>query len=243
MALIGVVGLAILAAAAGAVAAIAGFGIGSLLTPALALAYGTQLAVAAVAVPHMTGSALRLVLLRNYVDRRVLLTFGVTSAIGGLAGALLQGALAGKPLAIVFGAVLVLAGLLELTGWIRQRTWSREAALAAGVASGFLGGLVGNQGGIRAAAMLGFDVPRQSFVATATAAAIIVDAARVPVYLGTMGSAMLAIWPLLAVMTGGVVVGTVAGASLLRQLPEAAFRRVVGVLLVALGVFTAAFVS
>ena len=40
------------------------------------------------------------------------------------------------------------------------------AAWIAGAMSGFLGGLVGNQGGIRTAAMLGFEVPRQAFVAT-----------------------------------------------------------------------------
>ena len=243
MAPIVVVALTVVAVAAGAIAAIAGFGIGSLLTPALAIAVGTQVAVAGVAVPHMTGSAIRLVLLRRHIDRRVLLTFGVTSAIGGLAGAMLQGLLAGRPLALVFGGVLVMAGVLELTGWVRRRTWTRPAALAAGVASGFLGGLVGNQGGIRAAAMLGFEVPRQSFVATATAVALIVDAVRVPVYVVTTGAAMLAMWPLLAVMTAGVVVGTVTGASVLRQLPEATFRRVVGALLIALGIFTAVFVG
>jgi uncharacterized membrane protein YfcA len=243
MAPILVAGLAVLAVVAGTTAAIAGFGIGSLLTPALAIAVGTQVAVAAVAVPHLVGSAVRLWLLRSHIDRRVLLTFGVTSAAGGIAGALLQGLLAGKLLALIFGGVLVMAGALELTGLVRQHTWSRKAALAAGVASGFLGGLVGNQGGIRAAAMLGFEVPRQSFVATATAAAIIVDAARLPVYLVTTGPALLGMWPLLAVMTAGVAIGTIAGASVLRQLPEATFRRVVGVLLIALGIFTAAFVG
>ena len=236
-------GFILLGATAGVVAALVGFGIGSLLTPALAVFVGTKLAVAAVAIPHATGSAIRLWLLRAHIDRTVLLTFGLTSAVGGLAGALLQTFVGGKALAVVFGLVLVAAGVSELSGWVRKRRWTRSAALAAGVASGFLGGLVGNQGGIRAAAMLGFDVPRQSFVATATAAGLIVDAARLPVYIASLGSEMLAIWPVVAAMTAGVVAGTLFGVVALGHLPDAAFRRLVGILLIALGTFTALFVE
>ena len=80
----------------GAVAAVAGFGIGSLLTPAFALHVDTRLAVAAVSIPHVVGTAFRFWLLGARVDSRVLWSFGLTSAAGGLAGALLQ-ARAGTP--------------------------------------------------------------------------------------------------------------------------------------------------
>lgn len=228
-----------LAAVAAAIAAVAGFGIGSLLTPALALVVGTPVAVAAVSLPHLLGSAIRLWILRAHIDRRVLLGFGLASAAGGLAGALLQGLLGGRGLAVVFGAVVALAGAGELTGWVRRRTWSRPAAWLAGVLSGLLGGLVGNQGGIRAAALLGFDVPKQAFVATATAVALFVDGARVPVYLATNGAAVAAIWPAILAMTVGVVIGTLGGTAVLGRIPERTFRRAVGVLLVALGIYMA----
>jgi hypothetical protein len=42
---------------AGAVASVSGFGIGSLLTPPLAVRVGTKLAVAAVSVPHLAVQA------------------------------------------------------------------------------------------------------------------------------------------------------------------------------------------
>ena len=42
--------------AASMIAAVTGFGIGSLLTPVLALQVGTRLAVAAVAIPHFIGT-------------------------------------------------------------------------------------------------------------------------------------------------------------------------------------------
>src|SRR5690349_10733237 len=84
--------IAVLSAAllAAAIASIAGFGIGSILTPLLAVRLGTKLAVAAVSFPHIAGTLLRFWFIRKHVDRRVLVTFGITSATGGLAGALLH---------------------------------------------------------------------------------------------------------------------------------------------------------
>ncbi|MGH7928232.1 MAG: TSUP family transporter, partial [Candidatus Binatia bacterium] len=168
---------------AGAVAAIAGFGIGSLLTPLLALQTGTKLAVAAVSIPHAIGTSLRLWMMREHVDRRVLLNFGVMSAAGGLAGALLHQFVQGAILTAVFASLLIFAGLAGLSGLAERMRFSGFLAWTAGGLSGFLGGLVGNQGGIRSAAMLGLDVPKDAFVATATAIALIVDVARVRVYL------------------------------------------------------------
>jgi hypothetical protein len=49
-----------IAIVAGAIAAVAGFGIGSLLTPAVAVSLGTKSAVAIVAVPHVVATTVRL---------------------------------------------------------------------------------------------------------------------------------------------------------------------------------------
>jgi hypothetical protein len=50
---------------------------------------------------------------------------------------------------------------------------------------------VSNQGGIRSAAMLGFDIPKQALMAMATAVALMVDGARMPVYLAMQGRDVL----------------------------------------------------
>jgi uncharacterized membrane protein YfcA len=97
------------------------------------------------------------------------------------------------------------------------------------------GGLVGNQGGIRSAALLRFDLPREALVATATATALLVDAARLPVYVATTGGEMLREWPTVALLTVGVLIGTFVGAPMLRRVPEPVFRRVLALLLIVLG--------
>lgn len=227
----------LIAVVAGAVASIAGFGIGSLLTPALVPLVGTRAAVVTVAVPHAAGTALRLWRLRDSIDWTLLRGFGVASAAGGLIGALGNAWLSGISLGRVFGALLILSGLAGLAGWTRRVHLGNRGALAAGGLAGMFGGLVGNQGSIRSAALLTFRLSPRAFVATATATALIVDAARMPVYLATAGSDYLQQPGLTAVLTLGVLLGTIVGEPILRWIPEPVFTRIVGLLLLALGAY------
>src|SRR5437016_2404456 len=108
--------MAVVGLIAGAIASVSGFGIGSLLTPVLSIQVGTKLAVAAVSVPHVTATALRFWIMREHVDRRLLWSFGLMSAAGGLTGALLQIYADSPALTIVFGILLIFTGIMGLTG-------------------------------------------------------------------------------------------------------------------------------
>jgi uncharacterized membrane protein YfcA len=221
---------------AGALAAVTGFGIGSLLTPLLALQVDTRLAVAAMSVPHVIGAALRLWLLPGAVDRRVFWSFGLTSAAGGLAGAWLQGWASSRWLMLLFGGLLLFAAVGELTGLATQMRIKGHVAWTAGALSGVLGGVVGNQGGLRSAALLGFGLSKESFVATATAVGLVVDGARIPVYLATQNRQMSSVGVVMAVATLGVVLGTLAGGRVLARIPDGWFHRVLAIVLGGLGV-------
>jgi uncharacterized membrane protein YfcA len=220
---------------AGGIAAVTGFGIGSLLTPVLALQVETRLAVAAVSIPHVIGTALRFCLLRGGIDRRVFWNFGIASAAGGLSGALLQGSASNRWLTVIFGIVLLFAAAAELTGLARRLRFRGSLAWIAGALSGFLGGLVGNQGGIRSAALVGFDLSKQTFVATATAVALFVDGARLPVYLAMQHTDIAPLWPWIALASVGVTIGTLLGSRVLAGIPELWFRRVLACILAILG--------
>ncbi len=222
---------------AGAIAAISGFGIGSILTPLLAAWLGTKLAVALVSIPHFIGTALRFAVIRQHVNRRVLWSFGITSAAGGLIGALLHVWLRSMVLGYVLGVLLVFAGITGVMGLASRMKFGRTAAWIAGALSGMFGGLVGNQGGIRSAALLGFDLKRDEFVATATAIALLVDVFRMPVYAATQFGQMAAQWPMILIATVGVVLGTLSGKWMLSRIPQNVFRMIVACIVLALGVW------
>lgn len=225
----------VVAVLSGATAAVAGFGIGSLLTPVLALRVGTLTAVTLVAIPHLFATALRGWRLRHAIDREVLRRFGILSAIGSLVGALLAAPLGARGLTIVLGALLCLTGVSALSGLGTRTRIPAGAAWLLGGVSGLFGGLAGNQGGVRAVALLRFDLSPAAFVATSTASALLVDLARVPVYLWRGAEVVAALWPAVAVATAGTLLGTLLGERILLGLTPARFRKVVGSIILAVG--------
>jgi uncharacterized membrane protein YfcA len=229
--------LTAVAVAAGAIGSVVGFGIGSLLTPVLAWRVETKVAVAAVSIPHVVATALRFWRLRGHVDRHVLWGFGMASAAGGLTGALLHSWASSPWLSGIFGGLLIFVAIAEFSGLSGRMRFSGPFAMVAGALSGLLGGLVGNQGGIRSAALMDSRMSKDTFVATATAIGLIVDTARMPVYLVVERSALLQIWPLILFTTAGVTIGTLLGTRLLARIPESTFRRLVAVLLAILGAY------
>jgi uncharacterized membrane protein YfcA len=220
---------------AGATAAIVGFGIGSLLTPFLLTRLSPTLAVAAVALPHLAATALRFVQHRHAIDKKVLARFGVASAAGGLAGAWLQTAFDEKWLFVVLGVLLIATALANLTD--NFGGWQAPAfvAMALGGLSGLFGGLVGNQGGLRAAGLLAFNLSKRAYLATGTAVALMIDAARTPVYLARAGNELTAFAVPIVVATGGCILGTVLGERVFLGLAPERYRRIVGTAVGALG--------
>jgi len=173
--------------------------------------------------------------MRGRVDRRVLWSFGLTSAAGGLAGGMLYGVASNEWLTILFGVLLLFAAVSEITGVARRMRFGGWVAWVAGALSGLLGGLVGNQGGIRSAALIAFDLRKEMFVGTATAIALFVDGARVPIYLYMQHDQMRVqlMWITLAI--AGVIAGTLVGSRTLGRIPDIWFRRVLAVMLAVLG--------
>lgn len=215
---------------AGATASIVGFGIGSLLTPVIAAGFGTDFAIAAVALPHLTGGLLRGWRLRGSFDGAVLVRFGLLSAVGGLVGALLFARLAPADLARVLGALFVLTATAGITGWSQR--WRPRGAFVwvLGALSGFFGGVVGNQGGLRAAAL-------SAFVATSTLVGVLIDLVRTPVYLYRESYGLAEKWPLVALVVIGVLSGTLVGERMLLGLSSERFRVMVSVAVGLLGLW------
>jgi uncharacterized membrane protein YfcA len=188
-------------------------------------------------IPHALATAVRCWRLRGSIDREVLSRFGVLSAAGALGGAILYTRLGPSALTGALGGLLLLTSFAQLTGWSRR--WQPRGALVSifGLVSGFFGGVAGNQGGLRAAALTAFRLPPAAFVATATATGLLVDLARTPVYLWSTGTRLIPLVVPIGIASLGVLIGTVLGERLLLGLSPRRFGQIIGVAIGALGVW------
>jgi len=163
--------------------------------------------------------------------------FGLLSAAGALAGALIYTRLGPGALTRVLGGLLLLTAVAQLSGWATR--WQPRGPVVAffGLLSGFFGGIAGNQGGLRSAALTAFGLSPLGFVATATATGLLVDAARTPIYLWHAGPLMLTFWAPIVVATVGVLIGTIVGERILMGLSPRRFGQTIGVAIGALGMW------
>ena len=161
----------------------AGFGLSTILTPLVLLLMGPHEAVAVVAVVHGAHNAGKFAALRESVDFEAFRRYGVWLVLGAILGAVLQNEVPQKPLLALIGAFLVSLPLLSMSeGWTGYRIPEANDSLG-GFGSGFMGGLTGHQGALRAMFLTRRLPDKMTYAATASVLALCVDLSRVPVYL------------------------------------------------------------
>ena len=230
-----------------------GFGLGTLLLPALALFFPVQIAVSATAVVHLLNNLFKLLLVGRHARLKVVLAFGLPATLSALVGAWLLLRLADLPALydydlwgraahvtpiklVVAGLILVFA-VLDLLPGERAVGFDRKWIPLGGVLSGLLGGLSGHQGALRSAFLIKAGLGKEGFVGTGTACSVLVDLARITVY-GTsfLGDDLREIWqgPGWTVLAGATVsafVGSFVGARLIRKVALTTLQRTVGAML------------
>jgi uncharacterized protein len=221
---------------AGITASVAGFGIGSLLIPLVSIQTGAKVAIALMSLPHFLGNSVRFWLLKSKINRKILIRFGLLSAAGGLVGALIHVFFVSNVLQIIFSLMLILAGILGALQVSERLRLGKLSASVVGFASGFFGGLVGEQGGIRSVALLGFDIEKEAFIATATATALIVDIVRMPIYFIAGFGQVSQFLYIIVLSSTAVIGGTLAGNVILKRIPQELFKRLVSFLILLLGI-------
>lgn len=245
----------IVALAASLLTFVSGFGLGTLLMPAMALCMPIEAAVALTAIVHLLVNLLKVGLVGRAADRGVLLRFGICALLGAILGGRaltwLGAAANGQarytfaghtfvttPVALGVGWVMIALAVVELTpAFARWRPAPRWQPLG-GLVSGFLGGLSGHQGAVRSAFLSGMDdhLSAVSFAATAAVLACIVDVARLAMYGIDAGAWIGGRMPILASGLTAALVGTWLGARLIRKVTLPFVQRTVSALLILLGV-------
>jgi len=221
--------------AAEVIGTMAGFGAATILTPVAVLFMDVKLAIALVAIFHFFGNASRLGFFGRHIRWAIWAQFGLAGILCSLLGARAAVALSSAWVTLCVGMFLVTYVVSELWATGRWRLPASPQVLAVGGAlSGFVAGLIGTGGAIRSACLLALGLPKEVYLGTSAAIALVVDATRVPVYL-LGGVVPAAAGP----VAGGLVLAAFAGAwlgqRLARQLSSVAFRRIVLALLTLAG--------
>ncbi|HSR36204.1 MAG TPA: TSUP family transporter [Desulfurivibrionaceae bacterium] len=232
-----------------------GFGLGTLLMPAFALFFPLPVAIAATAVVHLANNLFKVALVGRAADWGVVARFALPGALAAMVGAatlrffadlppLFHYALGSTlhaiaPLKLVIGLLIVGFALLELLPGRTALAFGRRFLIPGGLLSGFFGGLSGNQGAFRAAFLLRAGLSKEGFVATGTVAAVIVDCARLLVYgqgfYAKTFTGAAALGPLVGAATVAAFLGALVGRRLLKKMTLATLHRLVGTLLVMVG--------
>ena len=225
-----------------------GFGLGTLLTPAFALFYPIEIAVASTDIVHLLNGLLKLALVGRHADRRIVLRFGLPAIAAAFLGAWLLMQLSGiRPVArfslfgvdaeilpakLVVGVLLLLVTLAELSPRLESASLPSKFLPLGGLLSGFFGGLSGMQGALRSVFLIRSGLSPAGFIATGAVVASLVDVSRLAVY----GRSLLTQrgqfdYPILGAAVASAFAGAFLGARLLPKVSLRGLQRGVGLLL------------
>lgn len=175
-----------------------GFGLGTILLPVFAIWFPIDLAVALTAIVHFLNNIFKLVLVGKHANKSVVIRFGVPAILAAFAGAailvrvsglapLFAYSLFGKalevtPVKLTIALLMVTFTLFEIIPKLKNLQVDPKYLSVGGLLSGFFGGLSGHQGALRSAFLVRVGLTKESFIATGTVIACLIDFARIGVY-------------------------------------------------------------
>ena len=232
-----------------------GFGLGTILMPALAVFFPVPVAIGATAVVHLANNFFKMFLVGRSANKNILIWFGVPAVIAALLGAFLLNIVSTFPavasyqlgghiheitlVKLTIGLIIVVFSCFELDSGFQKMTIDQKYMPIGGVLSGFFGGLSGNQGALRSMFLIKAGISKEEFIATNVVLAVLVDLARLFVYgfgfYAVHFRVLSGIGPLVLAATIAAFIGAYLGKALLKKVTLRAIQVLVGVMLVLLG--------
>ena len=214
----------------------AGFGAATVLTPIAGWFFDIKIAVAVVACFHLFGNASRLWFFGRFIDWRSFRRFGVAAILLSFAGAQAVASMPAFAVRLLLGGFLIVYAGLELAGAMQIRVPATTGTMVAGgMVSGLIAGLIGTGGAIRSLCLLAFGFPKEVYLGTSAAIALLVDATRLPVYL-TQGFIPASLIPVIGTLTVVAFCGAWLGRRLVQRIPAGRFKQFMSVMLLLMGV-------
>lgn len=213
-----------------------GFGASTILLPLALLYFDFKTALTLTAFFHLFGTLCRSYFFRAGLNKKILLQFGLSSVIFGVIGAYFASSLTQTLLKGLLGIFLVLYGALSLFQNRLRLQATTTNLLFGGSLSGFLAGLIGTGGAIRATFLSALKSNKKEYLATTAVVALVVDLTRIPVYLASgFLSASYLLW--LLPLSATAVLATYLGKRLALFLPTQLFEKLILLAITAAGLW------
>jgi len=215
----------------------AGFGLSTLLTPLALLVLPAHEAVAVVAIVHCAHNAGKFLSLRKSVDFSAFKRYGVWLVLGAIVGALLQNHVPEDPLLLLVGTFLIILPILSISEkWTGYKIPEANDQIG-GFGSGFMGGLSGHQGALRAMFLTRRLPDKMAYAATASVLALCVDLSRIPVYIFFRSDEIISHITLTIGLVISALIGVRVGKKWLQSLKSTEIHNMVMLGIISSGVF------
>ncbi len=229
-----------------------GFGLGTLLMPAMAIFFPIEVAIAATAVVHLANNIFKVALFGRHRKNRVLLRFGLPAMTLAFGGAWILTQLSDlEPLfsyewlgiemtvevvKLVVSVMIFAFAMLDLLPRFRELQFAAKYLPFGGAISGFLGGLSGHQGALRSAFLANAGLTKEQFIGTGVTIACLVDVARLTIY--GLHSASIGIQNGPLILTGCIAAftGAFIGKRLVEKVTMEQIQKLVAVMLIILSI-------
>ena len=215
----------------------AGFGLSTILTPLVLFLLPVHEAVAVVAIVHCAHNAGKYIALKDAVDFNAFRRYGIWLVGGSVVGALLQNQVPNDPLLLLVGIFLVVWPVLTISEkWTGYRIPEANDRLG-GFGSGFMGGLSGHQGALRAMFLTTRLPDKMAYAATASVLALCVDLSRIPVYFFFRTEEISNEIPLIVILVISALLGVRVGKKWLQSLKSSQIHNMVMLGIICSGFF------
>jgi uncharacterized membrane protein YfcA len=239
----------IVALLASALTFFSGFGLGTLLLPAFALFFPVDVAIALTAIVHFLNNTFKLVLVKNHINWKIALQFGLPALLFSFLGAFLldkitnaniltEYTLNGKVfqvtlMKIIVAFLLIFFALFELIPKLKNLQFPEKYLPIGGILSGFFGGLSGHQGALRSAFLTKVGLSKEAFIATGVIIACMIDVSRMSVYFTNISKVKDSLnFNLIFMATLAAFVGVYSGNKLVKKITINTIQKIVAIMII-----------
>lgn len=206
---------------------IAGFGTSTIMMPIMVLFYPAQEALFFVSIIHWFNGFWRVLLFKKGLRLKLILSFGLAAIFMSFIGAKLAFSVSGDLLSKVLGGFLLIYAIFLFKNPDLKLKFNFLNSMQGGAYAGFIAGLFGVGGAIRAAFLAAFNLPKAVYLSNSAFILLLTDSSRLGTYFfeaAHLEKNLLFWMPLFIILA---YIGAKLGKKLVHKIPQSRFRNVI----------------